>query len=1440
MVGACGTDDSRRNSMCSRFLSHFSCFAINAFSEDTVQRIFSYVLMHGFKKSGHSTDVITQVNQIVGATLKVYYAAVSKLRPTVKKCHYVFNLRDLSRICSGCAMLRKESVDNKRMFAKVWFHESMRVFHDRLIDVDERHWIFNQLAEAVTEHFKDVLDQIFELYQNDDGALTLECVDKIVFGSFLDTESEAEDRRYEEIPSWNKYATIVRANLDEFNASRKIKLNIVLFEYALEHLNRICRIISMPGGCGLLVGIGDSGRKSLTQLAAFICKQSLHQPDVTKKYNSRAWREDVKKVLRASGGLGKDAIFLLSDNEIVQDSFLTDIACLLSLGEVPNIWPIDEKQEVLEMVRLAAQGGNRNIDVSPSEVFSFFVNRCKQKLHIILCFSPIGGSLRTRLSLYPCLLNCCTLDWFEDWPEDALKMVAHEFISEMDIYEDTKTAVIDACLYFHHSAKTENEAFLRETGKRNYITSASYLEVNRCFQKLFISKRKRITDAKLRYIGGLNTLVKATEAVTKMQKELNDLHPRLLLMAQNLSRMAIEIEAKTREANAATEQVKREQVIANEQTAAAEAMETECLRDLAQAVPVLEDALQALNTLKPADITLVKSMKNPPSAVKLVMAAVCVMKGVPPDRINDPSTGKKIVDYWGPSKRVLGDMGFLQSLKDYDKDDISPDIMKKIRKDFISHKDFQPHIVAKASSAAEGLCKWIKAIENFESVNTIVQPKKLKLQESKRLLKATKRVLAEKRRAASALEAKVNGLNQELEKANSEKRRTEEEVELCNGRLERAEDLISGLGGEKSKWTKATQELETVYLNLVGDILISAGLIAYLAPLDLIFRAKCTNDWHATCKRLNIPCSVVYNFKKVLGSDIRIERWALDGLSKDEFSIGNAIILNNSSRYCLLVDPQRQANLWIRKTEIYNKLRIVKFTQIDFLDILKECVEFGHPILIEDIEEDVDVSIEPILHRHTFEHMDVTCISIGDQIIPWVKNFRLYLTSHLRNPHYLPETCNKVNVVNFALTQPGLEQQLLDTLISKERPELQEKREALIEEYAKNQALLKEYENSILQTIARSHGRILEDHTAVREMNDFKLLCVEMGERLDTTKRDQKQIKSFRDIYKPVAKHAAVIYYGLSQLPTINPMYQFSLIWYINLYKWSIENAKRSQDTARRIEFLRSTMTKCLFNTVNRSLYQKDRLLFAWILTTRIMLASNSINTDEFEFFMSNASELHDDETLENLALQFEWMPNESLLTLQKLERLSTFNDIIQSIAENEMEWKLYSEHTDQKLPIPPAPWDTKLSKFAQLILLRIFHPNKIAAAIREFISSEMGVTFCHPIRFELSKSFGEATILTPLLILLSEGTDPIGSLLYFAKRRGYVESMGMISLGEGQGLAAQKLIEHAQVQGSWVCLQNCHLAIDWLPILESIWQNMNIKNTKCKYFWFFIHSVFQ
>ena len=1421
-VAAMGLVGGSRQEIYPRFLRHFSVFSINTFTDETMAKIYTNVLLLGLKKNGFPSDVIVNVGQVVSATLDVYKFATANLRPTPAKSHYIFNLRDLSRVISGFSLLKKESAENKVTFPRLWVHEVLRVFYDRLIDPNDKVMVYEKLRSCVKDHFKEMFDVAFDRFEKDgEGKVTESSLRDLMFGTYLDTDASDEDVRYDEVTDLQAFYDVSNSCLEEYNSAHKTKMDIVLFRYALEHLSRICRILMMPGGSALLVGMSGLGRQSLTKLATAMCGHSFFQPEISKGYSINEWRDDIKKVVKEAGGKGKNTTFLFTESQIKEEVFLQDIDCILNSGEVPNLFQIDEKQEILEMVRLAAQGGNRNLDVSALIVFSYFIKRCKEKLHMILCFSPIGSSFRSRLRLYPSLVNCCTIDWFEDWPEDALERVARSWISDVNVSDEIKNSAVMACKHFHVVAREVADEFYKTTSRKTYITSNSYLELIKSYTALTNTKQKEILKLKSRYVVGLDKLLFAAEQISEMQRSLEEYKPQLLAMTQKAIEMTEEIASETITVEQASALVKEDEKVANVQAAAAQLLKSECEAELALAIPVLEEAIEALNTLKPTDITLVKSMKNPPEAIKVVMAAVCVMKDVKPDRLNDPSTGGKILDFWGPSKRILGDMNFLQSLKDFDKDNIKPDIMVKIRRDYLTHRLFKPQIVAKASSAAEGLCKWIIAMDMYDRVAKEVAPKKAKLEIAEKEYAATMWILNEKKEEVRRLEEKLTKLNEMLDDATRKQQELQHNVDVCTTKLFRAEKLIGGLGGEKTRWTSTVNSLQAQFDNLPGDILISCGVIAYLSTFTIQFRSKTIDNWKTHIGKLAVPFSAEYEFTKVLGSDIKVQNWYIDGLPRDAFSTENAIIQDNSRRWSLLVDPQGQANLWIKTMEKINELKVTKLSDPNYMRILEKCVQLGHPVLLENIQEDLEAPLDPILLKSTFSQGGVEVMALGENVVVYNRQFRLYLTSKLRNPHYLPEVFNRVTVVNFALTLTGLQDQLLGIVVTKERPDLQRQREEIIVQSANNRAALKVVEDNILKTLSESKADILEDESAIEVLDRSKLLATDIMAKQEIAAVTEKKIERFRSDYKPIAEHSSVLYYCISDLPNVDPMYQYSLGWFINLYVSSIESAKKSRDLNKRLKFLKEAFTYNLYSNVCRSLFEKDKLMFSFILCTKLMLHEGALDKSEFKFLLTGGVDIEN--TLRNPAT---WLKDKSWNEICRASDLAGFAGFRESFELNLSKWQeIYDAVEPQNQPLP-LPWESKLTPFQKLIVLRLIRPDRIAVGITKFVFNELGNEFTMPPPFDIAKSFRESSCLCPLIFILSPGTDPMQALVKFSELRGVHDKFQSISLGQGQGPVAQALISNAQSQGSWVCLQNCHLAVSWMPTLERIWEAMDAGNT--------------
>ncbi|CAM9634607.1 unnamed protein product, partial [Choristocarpus tenellus] len=369
----------------------------------------------------------------------------------------------------------------------------------------------------------------------------------------------------------------------------------------------------------------------------------------------------------------------------------------------------------------------------------------------------------------------------------------------------------------------------------------------------------------------------------------------------------------------------------------------------------------------------------------------------------------------------------------------------------------------------------------------VVAPKKEALKLAEEELEVTMAALRAKQAELQEVEDGLADLQKQYEDAVQKKGDLEDCVENTNAKLERATTLIEGLGGEKARWTESADRLGVTYINLTGDVLVSAGVMAYLGPFTATFRGSQLTSWVAQCKKKFIPCSESPTLSGTLGDPVLIRQWNIDGLPTDGFSVDNGIIIFNARRWPLMIDPQGQANKWVRNMEKDNKLTVIKLTDGDYLRTLENAVQFGQPVLLENVGEELDPSLEPLLLKQIFKQGGVSCIRLGDSTIEYSENFRFYITTKLRNPHYLPEISVKVTLLNFMITPEGLQDQLLGIVVENERPDLEEQKNKLILAGAENKRTLKEIEDKILHILSSSEGNILEDQTAIETLSQSKV-----------------------------------------------------------------------------------------------------------------------------------------------------------------------------------------------------------------------------------------------------------------------------------------------------------------------------------------------------------------
>ena len=314
---------------------------------------------------------------------------------------------------------------------------------------------------------------------------------------------------------------------------------------------------------------------------------------------------------------------------------------------MPTLYGNDDIEQINAAMRPLMAAAK--LPITKMGMFANYINRVQANLHVVLCFSPIGDMSRNRLRMFPSLVNCCTIDWFAEWPDEALQSVANYFLNDVDTTigeQDVKAGIVSACQFIHQSVEAQTKVFYEQLRRHCYVTLTSYLELLNSFIKLLGEKRQEVGVMRDRLQTGLDKLGSTAKEVAIMQKELTDLQPVLAQTAKEVEDMMVIITRDKKEADETKKVVTQQEADASIQAQQAKEIAADAQADLDKALPALDAALESLKKLSRNDVVEVKSLKNPPDGVRLVMEACCIMFDEKPKMFADPNNiGKKIADY---------------------------------------------------------------------------------------------------------------------------------------------------------------------------------------------------------------------------------------------------------------------------------------------------------------------------------------------------------------------------------------------------------------------------------------------------------------------------------------------------------------------------------------------------------------------------------------------------------------------------------------------------------------------------------------------------------------------------------------------------------------------------------------------------------------------------
>ncbi|KZT42722.1 dynein heavy chain [Sistotremastrum suecicum HHB10207 ss-3] len=1403
-VGACNPPtDPGRVPLTHRFLRHAPLVMVDYPGEVSLKQIYGTYnravlrVMPTLRAYGEP---------LTDAMVSFYLASQQRFTADVQ-AHYIYSPRELTRWVRGVyEAIRPLETLSLEGLVRIWAHEALRLFQDRLVTEDEKEWTDRQIDATVTEHFPTI---------DREEALSR----PILFSNWTSRNYISVDR--EQLREYTK------ARLRVFH-EEELDVQLVLFNDVLDHVLRIDRVFRQVQGHLLLIGVSGSGKTTLSRFVAWMNGLSIFQIKVSNKYTGDDFDEDLRTVLRRAGCKGEKICFIMDESNVLDSGFLERMNTLLANAEVPGLFEGDEHASLMTACKEGSQRDGLMLD-SQEELYRWFTQQVAKNLHVVFTMNPPQNGLASRAATSPALFNRCVLDWFGDWPDQAFYQVGMELTHTLDLdmasyappsnfpiaYRGLslpplhRTAVINAFVHVHSTLYVMNNRLSRRQGRYNHVTPRHYLDFINHYVTLFNEKRDELEEQQRHLHVGLDKLRDTVTQVEELRKSLAIKRAQLQAKDAEANEKLKRMVADQQEAESKKAASIEIQAALVEQDRGIEERKAVVMADLADAEPAVIDAQAAVSSIKRNHLQEVRTMANPPEAVKMAMESVCIILG-------------HKVDSWKTVQGILRNEGFIRGILEYDTAKMTKQIRDILKRDYMSRGTYNFDAVNRASKACGPLVKWVLAQVRYSEILDKVEPLRDEVQSLEAHAIHTKKQASTIIELVAELEASISRYKEEYALLISETQSIKSEMERVQSKVDRSMKLLESLSSERARWEMGSKTFEVEMSTIVGDVLLSAAFLAYGGFFDQHYRELMWQEWSSHLADANIKFKTELSLPEYLSTaDDRLS-WQSKSLPSDNLCTENAIMIKRFNRYPLIIDPTGQATTFLKNEYRDRKITVTSFLDESFLKVLESALRFGNPLLIQDVEH-LDPILNAVLNKELRRTGGRVLIRLGNQDIDFSPSFTMFLSTRDPSVEFSPDICSRVTFVNFTMTRSSLQSQSLDQVLKVERPDTDQKRTDLMKIQGEFRLRLRTLEKLLLQALNESTGNILDDDKVIDTLETLKREAAEITRKVEETDVVMREVEQVTAEYMPIAQSCSSVFFILEQLNVLNHFYQFSLRFFLDIFDYILHHNPRLasvKDLNLRRDIILNDLFSTAYRRTTRTLLHKDHVVLA-VMLAQVKLRGHEDIVDEIDFLLDSEDAVSIGATA---AARTSALTAEQEQRLQSFARRDLFKPVSTHIEEHQDEWSIFLSSSTPETSVP-WPWDNctpALRRVRELLLIKCFRPDRIlqatASFAREVFQSDLSAVSAYDLNSVVNT---EIAPNTPLALVSVTGYDASYRVENLVKQTNARCSFVAMGSQEGYTLADQA-ISTASRQGTWVLLKNVHLAPSWLGQLEKKLQTLN------------------